>query len=178
MESDLETRVNFPAVRVNRAGMYAVVAVLGIVILSCVGVLGYSFSNYALLKRNAEEMRQYVVSQTNASGQNGGGKRAAVGDHQPRFMKSPNPAAAMGGIVAVRELGATGQKIQSANNNVAVIAKQEAPVVTPKTRRRGFFRRARGGKLPTVGAAATFKIPSEAYDILVASVGWNDTDSK
>ncbi|KAL3253795.1 hypothetical protein MRX96_054568 [Rhipicephalus microplus] len=68
MERELETRVDLPVVRVNRGGLYVIVAVLGIVIIASLSVTGYSLHNYAMLKRNAEELRQYNASRTNMSG--------------------------------------------------------------------------------------------------------------
>lgn len=62
MEPGMETRVSIPVVLVNRQELYAIVAVLGIAILGCVCVLGFSYSNFAKLKRNADEVRDYIAS--------------------------------------------------------------------------------------------------------------------
>ncbi|KAL3204048.1 hypothetical protein MRX96_041411 [Rhipicephalus microplus] len=51
MERELEIRVNLPVVRVNRGGLYVIIAVLGIVIIASLSVTGYSLHNYAMLKR-------------------------------------------------------------------------------------------------------------------------------
>ncbi|KAH8038239.1 hypothetical protein HPB51_026136 [Rhipicephalus microplus] len=56
MESELETRVSILVVFVNRHDLYVIVAVLGVAILNCACVLGYSFSNFTMLKRNVEEV--------------------------------------------------------------------------------------------------------------------------
>ncbi|KAH7977081.1 hypothetical protein HPB51_027056 [Rhipicephalus microplus] len=56
VESELETRVIIPVTFVNYHDFYVIVAVLGIAILGCACVLGYSFSNLTMLKRNAEEL--------------------------------------------------------------------------------------------------------------------------
>ncbi|KAH7982582.1 hypothetical protein HPB52_005771 [Rhipicephalus sanguineus] len=74
MESELETRVSVPVVFVNRHDLYAIVVVLGVAILGCACVLGYSFSNFAMLKRNAEEVRSYIASRANSADQLGDGK--------------------------------------------------------------------------------------------------------
>lgn len=58
----METQVNLPVVLVNREGLYVVIAVLGVSILACACVLAYSYSNYAVLKKNAEEVRSYLSS--------------------------------------------------------------------------------------------------------------------
>ncbi|KAH8036949.1 hypothetical protein HPB51_007618 [Rhipicephalus microplus] len=72
MESELDTRVSIPVVFVNRHDLYVIVAVLGVAILGCACVLGYSFSNFAILKRNAEEVRSYNASRTNSTDPFGG----------------------------------------------------------------------------------------------------------
>ncbi|KAH7982585.1 hypothetical protein HPB52_005774 [Rhipicephalus sanguineus] len=187
MESELETRVNLPVVQVNRGGLYAVVAVLGIVILACVCVLAYSFSNYAMLKRNAEEMRLYIASRTNMTGQLGGDKPAAdgdtAGDGHPPSLKSLEPAAAMPRIILGSGLGKRAKKshpflVKSANGTLVMTARQEAFVATAYTQRLGASRGAGGGKTPAAVAAVASKAPAAAYDILVASVNWNDPHSK
>ncbi|KAL3199505.1 hypothetical protein MRX96_013831 [Rhipicephalus microplus] len=72
MESELETRVSITVVFVNRHDLYVIVAVLGVAILGCACVLGYSFSNFAMLTRNAEEVRSYITSRTNSTDPFGG----------------------------------------------------------------------------------------------------------
>ncbi|KAL3199507.1 hypothetical protein MRX96_013833 [Rhipicephalus microplus] len=72
VESELETRVSIPVVFVNRHDLYVIVAVLGVAILGCACVLGYSFSNLTMLKRNAEEVRSYVASRINSADPFGG----------------------------------------------------------------------------------------------------------
>ncbi|KAH7977080.1 hypothetical protein HPB51_027055 [Rhipicephalus microplus] len=67
MESELETRVSIPVVFVNRHDLYVIVAVLGVAILGCACVQGYSFSNF-----NAEEVRSYIASRTNSTDPFGG----------------------------------------------------------------------------------------------------------
>ncbi|KAL1471937.1 hypothetical protein MTO96_023408 [Rhipicephalus appendiculatus] len=182
MESEFETRVNFPVVRVNRGGLYAIVAVLGIIILACLSVLAYSFRNYAMLKRNAEDMRQFIASRTNMTGQLGSDTSAAdgAGDRLPHSLKSPGPAAAMPGVIAETKLGTRAKKkrtflVQSVNGTLVMIARQEA---TPNTQRLGATRGAGGGEPPAAVAAVASKAPAAAYDILVANVHWNDTHSK
>ncbi|KAH8036948.1 hypothetical protein HPB51_007617 [Rhipicephalus microplus] len=72
MESELETRVSTPVVFVNCHDLYVIVAVLGVAILGCACVLAYSFSNFAMLIRNAEEVRSYITSRTNSTDPFGG----------------------------------------------------------------------------------------------------------
>ncbi|KAH7942632.1 hypothetical protein HPB51_028687 [Rhipicephalus microplus] len=82
MESELETRVSIPVVFVNRHDLYVIMAVLSVAILGCACVLGYSFSNFAMLKRNAEEVRSCIASRTNSTDPFGGGNPST--DHQRR----------------------------------------------------------------------------------------------
>ncbi|KAL3224359.1 hypothetical protein MRX96_026623 [Rhipicephalus microplus] len=72
MESELETGVSIPDVFVNRRDLYVIVAVLGVATLGCACVLGYLFCNFALMKRNAEEVRSYIASRTNSTDPFGG----------------------------------------------------------------------------------------------------------
>lgn len=84
MEPGMETRVSIPVVLVNRQELYAIVAVLGIAILGCVCVLGFSYSNFAKLKRNADEVRDYIAShppnsdRAPAAYQRGDGNQSAI----------------------------------------------------------------------------------------------------
>lgn len=67
MEPELQTQVNLPVVLINREGLYVIIAVLGVSILGCACVLTYSFTNYNKLKRNAEEVRNYIASRANVA---------------------------------------------------------------------------------------------------------------
>ncbi|KAH6919804.1 hypothetical protein HPB50_029208 [Hyalomma asiaticum] len=78
MDGELRTRVNAPVILINREGLYVVIGVLGVSILGCVAVLTYSFTNYAKLKRNAEEVRGYMALRTKAAHQPSGDKQAAA----------------------------------------------------------------------------------------------------
>ncbi|KAH7936689.1 hypothetical protein HPB49_002651 [Dermacentor silvarum] len=62
MDPELRAHANMPVVLTNREGLYVIIAVLGIAILSCTCVLTYSFTNYSRLKRNAEEVRNYIAA--------------------------------------------------------------------------------------------------------------------
>ncbi|KAL3193638.1 hypothetical protein MRX96_016982 [Rhipicephalus microplus] len=62
MESELGTRVSVPVVFVNRHGLYAIVAVLGVALLGFACVLGLSFKIIAILKQSAEKVRGYIAS--------------------------------------------------------------------------------------------------------------------
>ncbi|KAH8036947.1 hypothetical protein HPB51_007616 [Rhipicephalus microplus] len=72
MESELETRVSIPVAFVNRRDLYVIVPVLGVATRGCACVLGFSFSNLALLKHNAKEVRSYIASRTNSADSFGG----------------------------------------------------------------------------------------------------------
>ncbi|KAH7981327.1 hypothetical protein HPB49_023149 [Dermacentor silvarum] len=78
MEPELQTQVNLPVVLMNREGLYAIVAVLGVSILGCACVLTYSFTNYSKMKRNAEEVRNYMASRAKLVHERSGTKQAGV----------------------------------------------------------------------------------------------------
>lgn len=178
MESELETRVNFPVVRVTRWVLYIIVAVLGILILAGVCVLTYSFSNYVILKRNAEELRLYIASQAKVAGQHRGDKHAAdgtaVGDHRLPSLKLPVPAAAGTGRINKSNAFVA----RTGSGSLALTARQVGSVMASNTQRPDARRGTGGGKTPAAVVAATSKTSAVVYDILVASVNWNDTDSK
>lgn len=79
MEPELQTQVNLPVVLMNREGLYAIVAVLGVSILGCACVLTYSFTNYSKMKRNAEEVRNYMASRAKLAHERGAAKQAGGG---------------------------------------------------------------------------------------------------
>ncbi|KAH8026636.1 hypothetical protein HPB51_023146 [Rhipicephalus microplus] len=58
----------------------SVIAVLAVSILGCGGVLTYSFTNYAKLKRNAEEVRNYIAPRAKTADRHRGDNQMAVGD--------------------------------------------------------------------------------------------------
>lgn len=58
---------NLPVVLMNREDLYVIVAVLGVSLPGCACVLTYSFANYNRLKRNAEEMRQYIAARSSVA---------------------------------------------------------------------------------------------------------------
>ncbi|KAH7966078.1 hypothetical protein HPB49_013578 [Dermacentor silvarum] len=162
MDSELETRVNFPVVRVTRGVLYTIVAVLGILILAGVCVLTYSFSTSAILKRNAEELRQYIASQAKVAGQHRGDKHAAdgtaVGDHHLPSVKSPVPAAAGTGLITGAQLGTRDNKCnvfvgRSANGTLALTARQLWSVTASSAQHQSAGRGAGGDELPAAVAA-------------------------
>ncbi|KAH7947492.1 hypothetical protein HPB52_012366 [Rhipicephalus sanguineus] len=67
MDADLRAHVNVPVVLINHAGLYVIIAELGVSILGCFCVLTYSFTSYAMLKRNAEEVRQYIAASSDVA---------------------------------------------------------------------------------------------------------------
>ncbi|KAH7936688.1 hypothetical protein HPB49_002650 [Dermacentor silvarum] len=84
MDPELRAHANLPAVLINRQGLYVIIAVLGVSILGCACVLTYSFTNYSRLKRNAEEVRNYIAASPGgvkvaADKMSGGRDQAAVG---------------------------------------------------------------------------------------------------
>ncbi|KAH7960714.1 hypothetical protein HPB49_022519 [Dermacentor silvarum] len=59
---ELRAHATLPVVLINRGGLYVIIAVLDVSILGCACVLTYSFTNYSRLKRNAEEVRNYIAA--------------------------------------------------------------------------------------------------------------------
>ncbi|KAL1467319.1 hypothetical protein MTO96_026203 [Rhipicephalus appendiculatus] len=129
MEAELQTRVNLPVVLVNREGIYVIIAVLGVSILGCVGVLTYSFTNYAKLKQNAEQVRSYIASRVKATDQLRGGKTitaADVANDHSATVKTWIPQAARNDILVETELSTTkaASENRSMNGTLAAVANQ------------------------------------------------------
>ncbi|KAH7971595.1 hypothetical protein HPB52_000338 [Rhipicephalus sanguineus] len=72
MEPEVQARANLPVVLVNREGLYVIIGVMSASILGCACVLAYSLSNYDKLRKNAEEVRNYIAHH---------GSRAPVREH-------------------------------------------------------------------------------------------------
>ncbi|KAL1431937.1 hypothetical protein MTO96_013731 [Rhipicephalus appendiculatus] len=129
MNTELQTRVNLPVVLVNREGLYVIFAVLGVSILGCAGVLTYSFTNYAKLKRNVEEVRSYIASRAKVADQLSGGKQvtaADVANNRPATVKAVVPPAAGNGLVVEPALSTAKAASEngSGNNTFAAMANQ------------------------------------------------------
>ncbi|KAH7969503.1 hypothetical protein HPB52_019064 [Rhipicephalus sanguineus] len=130
MEAELQTRVNLPVVLVNREGLYVIIAVLGVSILGCAGVLTYSFTNHAKLKRNAEEVRSYIASRVKAADQLSGGKQvtaAGAANARPTTIKAAIPLAAGNGL-AVETLFSSAKAAsenRSVNGTLAAVTNRE-----------------------------------------------------
>ncbi|KAH7968433.1 hypothetical protein HPB52_008412 [Rhipicephalus sanguineus] len=135
MDAELQTRVSLPVVLINRKGLYVIIAVLGVSILGCAGVLTYSFSSYAKLKQNAEEVRSYIASRTKAADRPSGDKQAAAGvagvtsaDQRLVRVKAVIPLAAE----SAQQVGYAAMPTSSGipegrgvNDTFAVVARQE-----------------------------------------------------
>ncbi|KAH7936481.1 hypothetical protein HPB49_000033 [Dermacentor silvarum] len=85
MEPDLRAHVNLPVVLVNREGLYVIIAVLGVSNLGRACVLTYSFTNYSRLKRDAEEVRNYIAASS-------GGAKVAPDQKSGAFIRQPSEA--------------------------------------------------------------------------------------
>ncbi|KAL3228871.1 hypothetical protein MRX96_023768 [Rhipicephalus microplus] len=48
-------------VLISRTGLHVIAAVLGVTILGCACALVYSFGNYNKLKKNVEDVRNYIA---------------------------------------------------------------------------------------------------------------------
>ncbi|KAH7954611.1 hypothetical protein HPB49_020126 [Dermacentor silvarum] len=134
MDAEIQTRVNLPVVLINREGLFVIIAVLVISILGCAGVLTYSFSNYTKLKRNAEDVRGYIVSRVKAADQLGGDKQAADGasgvtsadDRLATANVMSAPAAASDHVADTGLSTSIGvSEGRSINDTIAVTARQE-----------------------------------------------------
>ncbi|KAL3193650.1 hypothetical protein MRX96_016993 [Rhipicephalus microplus] len=177
MERDHEARVHLPVVRVNRGGLYGIVAALGIVIVASLSMAGYSLHNYAKLKRHAEDLRHYIASRTNMSGlsENDTPASGDAVDHLRRPLKSLGPTAVMPGLkLATPVKNKRTFVVQSINGTFIMIARQQER----QTNQNPSARRGAGGESTPAAGVVASKLPPEAYDILEASVSWNETHSK
>ncbi|KAL1435198.1 hypothetical protein MTO96_011122 [Rhipicephalus appendiculatus] len=91
MEPDVQARANLPVVLVNRDGLYVIIGVMSASILGCACVLAYSLSNYGNLRKNAEEVRNFIAQH---------GSKAAVGEHSGGEYSAPAAAGGVGTIDA------------------------------------------------------------------------------
>ncbi|KAH7985667.1 hypothetical protein HPB51_026777 [Rhipicephalus microplus] len=132
MEGELQTRVNVPVVLVNRECLYVIIAVLGVSILGCAGVLTYSFTNHAKLKRNAEEVRNYIASRAKVADQLSGGKQVTAANatnNRAATVKAVIPPVAGSGLVVEPALSAAkaASDNRSVNGTLAAMVNQEIP---------------------------------------------------
>lgn len=119
MDAELQPRVNFPAVLINRHDLCVVIAVLSMSILGCAGVLGYSFTNYGKLKRNAVDMRHYLGSHAQMARQRSGDSGWVPGeDARSNATKAPEPELPAAGHEPGRDAAPP--------NRTSVVARQEA----------------------------------------------------
>ncbi|KAH7936477.1 hypothetical protein HPB49_000029 [Dermacentor silvarum] len=174
MEAELRAHVNLSVVLVNSEGLYVIIAVLGVSNLGRACVLTYSFTNYSRLKRNAEEVRNYIAA---AAGQKSegfirqpceaGGSRK--GDALPSTVSSSNLVNA-GNEVSMdleRRHAVDGNRSdassvgRSANEPFPVLARQEASgaaMVTLQIRGGDGDASATVTTARTVGAAVVYSI--------------------
>ncbi|KAL3193649.1 hypothetical protein MRX96_016992 [Rhipicephalus microplus] len=141
MERDLEAWVNLPVVRINRGGLYVIVAALGMLIVASLSMTGYSLHNYAMLKRHAEDLRHYIASRTNMTGLSGNDTPAAgqAVDHLRRTLKSLGPIAVMPGLKPATPVkNKRTFVVQSINGTLVMIARQqERPTIQNPSASRG-----------------------------------------
>ncbi|KAL1435196.1 hypothetical protein MTO96_011120 [Rhipicephalus appendiculatus] len=57
-----EPEADVTVVLISRKGLHVIVAVLGVTILGCACAVAYSFGNYSKLKKNVEDVRNYIAS--------------------------------------------------------------------------------------------------------------------
>ncbi|KAH6935754.1 hypothetical protein HPB50_009321 [Hyalomma asiaticum] len=139
MDGELRTRVNAPVILINREGLYVVIGVLGVSILGCAAVLTYSFTNYAKLKRNAEEVRGYIALRTKAAHQPSDDKQASavvggvtsVDDHSPSVNPAMLPDVRSDHMEKTRQEMSSGTtKGRNADDTFTVAERQEAAAVS------------------------------------------------
>lgn len=183
MEPELQPEVNRPVLLINRAGLYVIVAVLAVSILGCVCVLGYSFTNHGKLKKNAEEVRKFIASQTKAVDRHQGGGGASLANASSTTATKASAAApAYQPRVGVgAPIGVAGR--QSAGDAYALVARQEAATVSSSTAttvlRQDVVTTGTSSNetLPTVTATATAATDAPTvYPVVAASVSENETE--
>ncbi|XP_064457024.1 uncharacterized protein LOC135367841 [Ornithodoros turicata] len=126
MEPEPEPQVNSPAVLINSEGLYVIIAVLGVSILGCACVLTYSFTNYNKLKKNAEEVRNFIASRTKLNEIAGAGSKEQLKRQQPaEHVKAPSPIPPASVVNIERQPGASATV---SNKTYALVDRQEAPV--------------------------------------------------
>ncbi|KAH7942144.1 hypothetical protein HPB49_021242 [Dermacentor silvarum] len=144
MEPEVQARLSLPVVLAHSEGLYVIIAVLGVSILGCACVLTYSLGNYGKMKKNAEEVRNYIAHLTTkaAVDEHSGDKRTAaaggVGTIDVRSVTTeiPVPVASANGsrVDAGPSLGAGRNSsdfasvVRSVSNRFVVAAKQEESV--------------------------------------------------
>ncbi|KAH7964564.1 hypothetical protein HPB51_027193 [Rhipicephalus microplus] len=145
--------------------------------LSSLSMTAYSLHNYAMLKRHAQGLRHYIASRTNMSGLYGNETTAASDAVDPlrRFLKSLGPIAVTPGLKPATPVkNKRTFVVQSINGTLFMIARQKERT----TNQNPSARRSAGRQSPPAAGVVASKAPPEAYDILEASVSWNETHSK
>ncbi|KAH8032731.1 hypothetical protein HPB51_001429 [Rhipicephalus microplus] len=175
MDPELQTQVSAPVVLMNREGLYAIVAVLGLSILGCACVLTYSFTNYSKMKRNAEEVRNYMESRAKLA------HERSVATPAAGSSKAADALSATGKVPAKVEMGK--QQGPTGNENDTLVSQNAISAVATGL---GATGAARGdAQRPSVdqgggnsgatftGAAALGKKARLVYSIMAANVSWN-----
>lgn len=134
----METQVNLPVVLVNREGLYALIAVLGVSILGCACVLAYSFSNYIVLKKNAEEVRHYISSRAKLATQDDASKPHAVAGIKIEDGRNVSKELA---ALLPRMAGPRGFLALGSNESYAIMLRQELGEDNPIQRENGILSR-------------------------------------
>ncbi|KAL1435199.1 hypothetical protein MTO96_011123 [Rhipicephalus appendiculatus] len=143
MEPEVQARGNLPVVLVDREGLYVIIGVMSASILGCACVLAYSLSNYGKLRKNAEEVRNYIAQHGSkaAVGERSGAEYSApaaaggVGTSDARSVSidNPDPMASANGsriganpsLGAGRNISDFASAVRSVSDTFAVAAKQE-----------------------------------------------------
>ncbi|KAL1478950.1 hypothetical protein MTO96_015944 [Rhipicephalus appendiculatus] len=182
MEPELQTQVNSPVVLMNREGLYAIVAVLGVSILGCACVLTYSFTNYSKMKRNAEEVRNYMASRAKLAHERSVAKQAG-GSSKAADALSATDKASVPVLPAKVEMEKQQGPISSENdtlaNQSAVSAVADGLDTTGVARsdaqRPSVDQGGDNGDTTSTVAAAVGKNAQLVYSIMAANVSWNAT---
>ncbi|XP_070395234.1 uncharacterized protein [Dermacentor albipictus] len=186
MEPELQTQVNLPVVLMNREGLYAIVAVLGVSILGCACVLTYSLTNYSKMKRNAEEVRNYMASRAKLTHERSGTKQAGGGGSRVAHALPTNDKAAVPAKEPKVEIGKQEGPLSNGNDtfvsqtttgaSAAGTTLEAAGSARGDAQRSGVDQGGGSGDATAAVATAVAKsAPTMVYSIMAANVSWNAT---
>ncbi|KAH7942151.1 hypothetical protein HPB49_021250 [Dermacentor silvarum] len=180
MEPQMQARFSLPVVVINREGLYVIIAVLGVSILGCACVLAYSLGNYGKLKKNAEEVRNYIAHRgiKATAGEHGGGEQTAAGvdaaTSDAHSVTARTPVGAGSSLGAGQNTSAFVSVVRSVSDTFVVAAKQEdscaAASETPH-----FDATSSGGRSGVNDSSSAGEVVTthESSSAVAADVSWN-----
>lgn len=178
---ELNAEVSVPVVLVSRESLYVIIAVLSASVLGCVTVLTYSLSNYNNLRRNAEEVRNYIASRAKVaekkkSGYGGAEQRAASGLSAPAHTPAPASSAPGSQNTGMSREGGV-PFIEPAKDKPATVARQvasSAENLTLESRHEGTDPRG-GTEGPTTAVQAAASVEETMRPTAAANTSSSDT---